>query len=156
MMMLWPTPRGAAARPGSNHRLARAVATLLFFVVVNRAGYTTAERLHLPLPGNLVGLLLLLALLWTRALKVEWVEDAASLLVRHLAFFFIPITVGLMAYGPLFKHDGLAMLVTLIASAAAGIAATGISTQVLAPTDCAVRARLRAGSGLPQSKGRVP
>jgi putative effector of murein hydrolase LrgA (UPF0299 family) len=46
-----------------------------------------------------------------------------------LAFFFVPITVGLMAYGSLIEHDGVAMLVTLVASASVGIGVTGFSAQ---------------------------
>jgi holin-like protein len=75
---------------------------------------------------------LLFGLLSTRAVRVEWIEECTSFLTRHLAFFFVPITVGLMAYGSLLKQDGAAILVTLVASAAAGMAVTGLTAQVLA------------------------
>src|SRR5215470_19210088 len=53
-------------------------------------------RLHLRVPGNIVGMLLLLALLSTGVVEERWVAAAAGLLTKHLAFFFIPIAVGLM------------------------------------------------------------
>jgi holin-like protein len=41
-------------------------------------------------------MLLLLGLLMSGIVKLEWFESVASLLLTHLAFFFIPIAVGLM------------------------------------------------------------
>ena len=107
------------------------LAQLLGLLVLNYAGYAMASALHLPLPGNLVGMLLLLALLVTGALPLRWVEGSAALLTRHLAFFFIPITVGLMSFADLFLETGPAILVTLVLSAAAGICVVGLSAQTL-------------------------
>jgi holin-like protein len=99
---------------------------------INALGYTVAGALHLPLPGNLLGMLFLLALLATGLVRLEWIETSASLLVRHLAFFFIPITVGLMGLGDVFLANGPAILVTLLVSAVLGICVAGLSSQRLA------------------------
>lgn len=104
---------------------------LVGLLVLNQAGYAVASALHLPLPGNLVGMLLLLALLVTGALPLRWIEGSAALLTRHLAFFFIPITVGLIGFADLFLETGPAILVTLVLSAAAGICVVGLSAQML-------------------------
>jgi holin-like protein len=85
--------------------------------------------LSLRLPGNLLGMLILLALLSFRVVRLEWIQDAASILTRHLAFFFIPIAVGLIAFKEVFQQHGLAILCTLIVSATAGILICGLSTQ---------------------------
>lgn len=107
------------------------LAQLVGLLVLNQAGYAVASALHLPLPGNLVGMLLLLALLVTGALPLRWIEGSAALLTRHLAFFFIPITVGLIGFADLFLETGPAILVTLVLSAAAGICVVGLSAQML-------------------------
>ena len=107
------------------------LAQLLGLLVLNYAGYAMAAALHLPLPGNLVGMLFLLALLVTGALPLQWIEGSAALLTRHLAFFFIPITVGLIGFVDLFLETGPAILVTLVLSAAAGICVVGLSAQML-------------------------
>jgi holin-like protein len=60
------------------------------------------------------------------------VEASASLLTRHLAFFFIPLAVGLLGFIELFRNDGLAILVTLIVSAGVGICVAGLCSQRLA------------------------
>lgn len=103
-------------------------------LVINRVGYALAAALHLPLPGNLLGMLLLLSLLATRVVPLGWVESSASVLVRHLGFFFVPITVGLMSLGELFLDNGIAILITLVVSAAIGIGVAGLSSQRLAST----------------------
>lgn len=107
------------------------LAQLVGLLVLNQAGYAVASALHLPLPGNLVGMLLLLALLVTGALPLRWIEGSAALLTRHLAFFFIPITVGLIGFADLFLETGPAILMTLVLSAAAGICVVGLSAQML-------------------------
>jgi holin-like protein len=99
---------------------------------INQAGYTAAAALRLPVPGNLLGMLFLLALLATGLVPLRWMESSSSVLIRHLAFFFIPITVGLRGFAELFVDNGPAILVTLIVSAGVGICVAGLSSQRLA------------------------
>ena len=101
-------------------------------LVINGVGYTLAAALQLPLPGNLLGMLLLLSLLATGLVPLRWVESSASVLIRHLGFFFVPITVGLMSLGELFLDNGVAILITLVVSAVIGIGVAGLSSQRLA------------------------
>jgi holin-like protein len=101
-------------------------------VVINRVGYSIAEALQLPLPGNLLGMLVLLSLLATGLVPLRWVESSASVLIRHLGFFFVPITVGLMGLGEFFLDNGVAILITLVVSAVIGISVAGLSSQRLA------------------------
>ena len=50
-------------------------------------------RLHLRVPANIVGMLLLFALLCSGIVEEQWISRAAGALNRHLAFFFIPVAV---------------------------------------------------------------
>jgi holin-like protein len=106
-------------------------AQVIGLLALSEAGYVVAGALRLPLPGNLLGMLLLLALLASGLVPLRWVEDSAALLIRHLAFFFIPITVGLMGVGELFVTNGPAILLTLVVSAGLGIGVAGLSSQRL-------------------------
>jgi holin-like protein len=98
---------------------------------LNIAGNWVAKRTALPIPGNLIGMVLLYALLTLGVVKLSWLEVSGSFLIRHLAFFFVPITVGLMNTGPLFATWGAEIMVTLAASAAIGIALAGWISQFL-------------------------
>jgi holin-like protein len=59
------------------------------------------------------------------------VRPHRAFLIKHLAFFFVPITVGLMESGRLLAQYGIGIVVTLIASAAVGIVLSGLVSQVL-------------------------
>jgi len=89
-------------------------------------------RLHLRVPANIVGMLLLFTLLCTGIVKERWVSGATTLLTRHLAFFFIPITVGLMGLTDVFVTSGAAIVITLVVSAVLGICVAGFTSQALA------------------------
>ena len=98
---------------------------------LNFAGVWLEKRMVLPIPGNLVGMITLYALLALGIVKLAWFETAGSFLIRHLAFFFVPITVGLMNAGYLLAARGLAILLILAVSAAVGILSAGWVSQVL-------------------------
>jgi putative effector of murein hydrolase len=65
-------------------------------LLISEAGRVFVGALQLPLPGNLVGMLMSFALLTCGVIRLEWVEAGASMLVRHLGFFFIPIAIELV------------------------------------------------------------
>ena len=89
-------------------------------------GNWMVETFSWKVPGNVIGMVLLLVLLLTKVIRVEWIEDSAGFLTKHLAFFFIPIAVGLMAYGTLLKAAGIPLLVTLLVSMAVGMIVTAL------------------------------
>ena len=116
-------------------RLVIIISQLAFLAVINRAGYMMAHKLSLRLPGNLVGMLILFALLSGRLVRLEWIQEGASILTRHLAFFFIPIAVGLIGFKDVFLQNGLAILGTLLVSATAGILLCGFIAQAFKETE---------------------
>ncbi|OGR35947.1 MAG: murein hydrolase regulator LrgA, partial [Desulfovibrionales bacterium GWA2_65_9] len=70
-----------------------------------------------PIPGNVVGVVLLFTLLCTGVLKVRHVELATDFLLKHLVFFFAAVAVGLMEWGGVFYDYGLTLLAAIIISA---------------------------------------
>jgi holin-like protein len=102
------------------------IATL---IVIYHVGSLMVRFFHLQVPGNVIGILLLLILLWTRVIKVEQIDLAATWLLKHLSFFFIPIAVGLMTLGHIFLNKGLLILIVLIISAFIGLISAGKATQ---------------------------
>lgn len=111
-----------------------AIFILQLFVLwlLNELGLIIVQWLHLPIPGNVLGMMLLFILLLTGVIKLNWIDQASSFLLKHLVFFFIPITVGIMTLGPMFLRNGLSLIVILIISAVLGMVVTGGSAQLLA------------------------
>ena len=102
---------------------------LLLLWAINSLGYFIVDFLHVPIPGNVMGLLILFILLVTNVIPIRWIEQASSLLIKHLAFFFIPIAVGLMALGAVFLNSGISLFISMFISIMLGIYLTGIVSQ---------------------------
>lgn len=73
--------------------------------------------LHLPLPGSIIGLLVLLAALSLKVFQLEWVESGSYFLLSYLPLYFIPATVGVMNYGHVFAGKGFLLIpITIIST----------------------------------------
>lgn len=104
---------------------------ILILIAINQLGIMISKWLSLPIPGNVLGMIFLFLLLWSGVIQLQWVEKASSLLTKHLAFFFIPISVGMMTLGKLFMDSGLALLFILFISTFIGLLFSGFLAQVL-------------------------
>jgi holin-like protein len=102
---------------------------MLTLLVIYLAGNYLADVSHLRIPGNVIGIVILLVLLWLRIVKIEQIEIAAGWLLKHLGFFFIPISVGLMTLGHFLLKSGLLILIILMSSAFIGLLSAGKVTQ---------------------------
>ncbi|MDF2791611.1 MAG: rane protein, partial [Neobacillus sp.] len=90
-----------------------------------------AKLTNLPIPGNVLGMILLFLSLTMRIVKLNYIEKAAEYLIRHLALFFIPYAVGLMTYGDLFITSGWQLLLMVVGSTVIGLVVTSSITQYL-------------------------
>jgi holin-like protein len=104
---------------------------IILLIILNKIGFFIVEHTHLPIPGNVMGMLVLFLLLCTGVIRLEWIEKASLLLIKHLSFFFIPISVGLMTLGSLFIENGIFLLIALLISTLLGIVVSGKSSQTL-------------------------
>jgi holin-like protein len=88
-------------------------------------GELLSRLFHLPIPGNVMGMGLLLICLWRGWVKVQWIQEAAELLLSHLALFFVPAGVGVMVYFDLIAAEWLPIVVATVASTFVVMAVTG-------------------------------
>ncbi|WP_159995866.1 CidA/LrgA family protein [Roseomonas sp. 18066] len=65
---------------------------------------------RLPLPGSILGMLLLLGLVGGGVLPVRWIRQGASLLLGHLVLFLIPPMLALIEHPDLLSLVGLKLL----------------------------------------------
>lgn len=66
---------------------------ILLFVVL---GETTSNILPITIPGNILGMLLLLIALDSGIMKLSLIEDVSNALLSHLGIFFIPAGVSIL------------------------------------------------------------
>ncbi len=88
-------------------------------------GTLLEKLLHLPLPGNLIGMLLLTVLILTNTIKLSQVEHGASLLLDNMVLFFIPAGVGLLLCSDLLFSELGAILITTLVSTLLVLGVTG-------------------------------
>ena len=86
---------------------------------------------HIPIPGNIIGLLLLLVGLCTKVIKVNQVETVANFFLDHLAFFFLPAGVSLMNSFGIIKASIIQIIIVCIITTAIIIASTGLIVQFI-------------------------
>lgn len=85
-----------------------------------------ARTLNLPVPGSILGMIVLFFLLQTGVVKLRWIEVGAAWLLGELLLFFIPSAVGIMNYMPMLEHDGLQILFIVLLSTFLVMACTGL------------------------------
>lgn len=87
--------------------------------------------LDLPLPGSVVGMVLMLIGLRFGLIQLQWVTDATSLLLSNLTMLFVPAGVGVMVYFDLIEQQWLPLLVATVVSTLAVLATTGLTSKFL-------------------------
>ncbi len=87
--------------------------------------------LNLPIPGNIIGMLLLLFLLLTGLVKLPMIEDVSNFMLKHLSFFFIPAAVGLITCFSVLEGKWAVLISISVISTFIIAAVTGITVQML-------------------------
>ncbi|SAL54082.1 CidA/LrgA family protein [Caballeronia humi] len=106
----------------------RALATLLLFQCF---GEGLSYVFRLPVPGPVVGMLLLFALLAWRPQVADAIEPTALELLRHLSLLFVPAGVGIMVSASALRGNTLAVIVAVAVSTTLAIAVTALVTRAL-------------------------
>ena len=106
----------------------RGFAVLLSFQLL---GELLVRGCHWPVPGNVVGMALLLVALMLGVVRLEWVTEAAELMLSHMALLFVPVGVGVMLYFDLLAREWLPIVAATVLSTFVVLAVTGHVTQGL-------------------------
>lgn len=110
-----------------------AIQGFALLLVLQSIGELLSRGLALPVPGPVVGLLMLLV-----ALNWRWVREPVSacapFLLSHLSLLFIPVAVGVTSYLPMLGTLWLRLLVVIVVSTWIGLAATVLALRHLSGT----------------------
>ena len=109
-------------------------------VLCQFAGEVIARGLGLPLPGPVVGMVLLLALLvWRERRGLVAVpaslRGVTAVLLGNLSLLFVPAGVGVVTQLDVLRANWLAVAVSILASTAIGLLVTGWMMQALVAPD---------------------
>ncbi|KUM02412.1 CidA/LrgA family protein [Chromobacterium subtsugae] len=89
---------------------------LLWLLAYQLLGEALARHFGWPLPGPVLGMLLLFATLWLRRAVPATLQREAPRFLGHMSLLFIPAGGALLAYAPLLRSHGWQLLLILLAS----------------------------------------
>jgi len=112
-------------------KIVKSIVQIGFLYFLLLMGNSIARLLHLPIPGSIIGLVLLLLLLQFHIIKLEWIELGAALLLSELLLFFIPSAIGVIDYDALFGVQGMKVVLVIVGSAIIVMFVTGYTAQWL-------------------------
>ena len=95
------------------------------------AGDLIHDFTEIPVPGNILGMLILLLLLCLKIVKLEQIREISDFFLKRLAFFFLPPAIGLMLVGDDVKSEWPLLLFLCIVITIVTMAATGWTVQLL-------------------------
>jgi len=109
------------------------IASLSLILLCQLVGEVFVHGLHLPMPGPVIGLVLLLLLLFARdrfsvlargPLQDDGVEHVSRGMLANLSLLFIPAGVGVVQKLDLLAEHGIAIIVILAVSVVVTLLAT--------------------------------
>lgn len=107
-------------------RTALALIGFAVLVLLQLAGDWIARVAHVPIPGSVVGMVLLATGIHIGVIPRRLVRAAAELLVRHLALLYVPAGVALILYVALVRREWLPIAGGALVSLVSVLAVVGI------------------------------
>lgn len=109
----------------------KTVAQVLFFVILAKLANLLVQWLHLPVPGSILGILMMFILLKCNVIRLNWIDSGAKWLIAEMLLFFIPSVVGIINYKELVMQSGLGIASAIIFSAIVVMISSGLAGQFI-------------------------
>jgi len=109
------------------------VSAIFVLIVLQLIGESIVQVSGLPVPGAIIGLILLYAILLLRGEISDEMSRTSGFLLQNLGVLFVPAGVGVIAYLPMIATQWLLILAVLLVSVCATIAITGLVVARLSP-----------------------
>lgn len=104
----------------------RAMASLL---LCQLAGTVMQQAAGLPLPGPVLGMVLLLAILARRGGPTASLHDTSLGLLRYFGLLFVPAGVGVVTELPILRANAVAVAIAIPVSTVLALVITGVLMQ---------------------------
>ena len=111
------------------------IKALTILVVCQLIGEVIAQASGLPLPGPVIGLMLLLAGLTLAGGPDRELETTSRGLLQHLILLFVPAGVGIITQLDVLRRDWLPIVAALLVSTTLALLVTALVMQWLAPRE---------------------
>lgn len=114
---------------------------LTLLLIYQLAGEVLVQFFGLPVPGPVLGMVLLFLTLAVRGEVPAQLKDTAGTLLQHLSLLFVPAGAGVMVHAARIGDEWLAIVLSLMGSTLITIGVTGLVLKWL------LRRKTEPGSG---------
>ena len=97
---------------------------IITLVALQLLGETISFYFDIPIPGAIIGMVLLLGYLMLRGYVSRPLAETSGKLFPYLPLLLIPASVGVIQYGTLLEKEGIAVLAALVISLVISFIAT--------------------------------
>ncbi len=108
----------------------QALRGLAWLLLLQLVGEVLSRAFSLPLPGPVIGMLLLMPALGWRPLR-EPVTEVARFLLAHLSLLFVPVGVGVITHLGVLQQHGFRLLAVIALSTWIGLAVSALTLRAL-------------------------
>lgn len=91
---------------------------LMIILFAYFAGVIIQWAFNLPIPGTVLGLIILFLALYSGIVKTDMIEDICEVLISHMSFLFVPAGVGLLTAFGMLQGNILSFSVIILVSTA--------------------------------------
>ena len=109
------------------------MSAIFLLILLQLIGESIVQVSGLPVPGAIIGLILLYAILIWRGEISDEMSRTSSFLLQNLGVLFVPAGVGVIAYLPMIATQWWIILLVLFVSVCATVAVTGLVVTRLSP-----------------------
>ena len=109
--------------------------SLALLLALQTIGEMLSYALGLPIPGPVIGMVMLLVLLAARPALATQLKGTTTTLLQHLSLLFVPAGVGVMVHWQRLSSEGVAIIVAIVVSTVLAIAAAALTVRALLRED---------------------
>jgi holin-like protein len=106
------------------------ISALTALLVFQLAGEVVARSLNLPVPGPVLGMLLLFLFLVLRGGPGDELRTTSQTLLQHLSLLFVPAGTGIMVHLHRVADEWLALALSLLISTVATLVVTAVAMKL--------------------------
>lgn len=107
------------------------LATITLLLFYQLCGELLARYMELPVPGPVIGMLLLFLTLLARDALAETMEVTVEGLLKNLSLLFVPAGVGVITHFELLGENWPAISIALVISSILGMVVTALTMKFL-------------------------
>ncbi|GFH43309.1 CidA/LrgA family protein [Lactococcus hodotermopsidis] len=103
----------------------------MFILIFSLIGEICSTTLNLPIPGSIIGMILLFLALKFKFIRLRQINDVGQFLLANMTILFLPAGVGIMKYWGAIANYWWQIIVIVMITLVVNIGVIGFVTQLI-------------------------